>query len=211
MQAATLQTLRMRDSHHGPSNNETERKKPSQTPENNHTGTNVEHSTEVWEVTNEWTYMGHGEWALLDEGMSEEQSCKGIETEPEWIFKWWCTTDEDVRLHNEVLKGGYPNRWGARRPVTTRWNLELLEELLIDYEDKEVVEWIKFGWPVGRLPTLQEPAITNKNHKGATEHPQALRQYIHKEQAHGAIMGPFNRIPFQSKVGISPLSTRPKK
>ena len=119
--------------------------------------------------------------------------------------------DEDFRLHKEVLEKGYPNRWGARLPVNTKWNLDKFEELLEGYEDQEVVEWMRFGWPSGRLPTLPEPTITYMNHKGAEEHPQALLNYIRKEQAHGAVMGPFNRIPFPNKVGISPLSTRPKK
>ena len=58
---------------------------------------------------------------------------------------------------------------------------------------------------------MENPAISAKNHKGATDHVEALNQYIAKEQSKGAVKGPFNRIPFQSKVGISPLSTRPKK
>ena len=103
-----------------------------------------------------------------------------------------------------VLREGYPNRWGARRPVRTKWNLELLEELLEDYEDKEVVEWMRYGWPTGRLPTMEDPHITTKNHTGATDHSQALRKYIAKEKSHGAIMGPYHRIPFQDTVGISP-------
>ena len=70
---------------------------------------------------------------------------------------------------------------------------------------------MKYGWPIGRLPSLPDPEITFKNHKGATEHPEALVKYIQKESKYGAIMGPFNIIPFEDKVGISPLSTRPKK
>ena len=78
------------------------------------------------------------------------------------------------------------------------------------YPDMEIVEWLRFGWPSGRLPNMEEPTINSSNHKGATDHTEALTRYIQKEQAHGAVMGPFDRIPFKSKVGISPLSTRPK-
>ena len=110
-----------------------------------------------------------------------------------------------------MLKNGYPNRWGARIPVNTKWNLERFQELLENYEDKDVVEWLWYGWPSGRLPSMADPAITNMNHKGATDYPAALQEYIAKEHSHGAVMGPFDRIPFQTKVGISPLSTRPKR
>ena len=61
------------------------------------------------------------------------------------------------------------------------------------------------------MPSLPDPGISATNHKGATEHPRALKEYISKEHRKGAVMGPFDRIPFPSKIGISPLSTRPKK
>ena len=163
-----------------------------------------------WEGLSEWTYIGHGEWTPPEE-QPPGQGDGSLDREPEWICKWLSTVDEDIKLHQEVLDGEYPNRWGARRPVTTKWNLKRLEELLSHYEDREVVEWIRYGWPMGRLPILQDPAISNRNHKGATEYPQALEKYIDKESSHGAVMGPYKKIPFNCKVGISPLSTRPKK
>ena len=64
---------------------------------------------------------------------------------------------------------------------------------------------------MGRLPTMQGPQLNYKNHKGATDFPQALKKYIQKEQSHNAVMGPYDKIPFHNKVGISPLSTRPKR
>ena len=86
-----------------------------------------------------------------------------------------------------------------------------METLLQDYHDKEIMEGLRYGWPTGRLPTLRDPTKTFKNHKGATDHPEALKKYIDKEMSKGALMGPFSKIPFNTKVGISPISTRPKK
>ena len=86
-----------------------------------------------------------------------------------------------------------------------------MDQLLHDYHDREIVEWLRFGWPAGRLPMLSEPRKTFKNHKGATDHPAALKTYIEKEKSHDAVIGPFNHIPFSKNVGISPISTRPKK
>ena len=62
-----------------------------------------------------------------------------------------------------------------------------------------------------QTPTLPDPEISLKNHKGGTDFPEDLRKYVNKELAKGAIMGPYKKVPFKSKVGISPLSTRPKK
>ena len=80
-----------------------------------------------------------------------------------------------------------------------------------EYHDKEVVEWLRYGWPMGRLPTLPSPGWCTKNHKGANEFPEQLEKYIHKELKQEAVMGPFTKIPFKDRVGISPLSTKPKK
>ena len=114
-------------------------------------------------------------------------------------------------MANLVRKKGYPNMYGARIQVKSGWNIKRLEQLLQDYTDKEVVEGLKYGWPTGRLPTLQDPQKTFKNHRGAVEYPQALKDYVRKEKSKGAIMGPFSKIPFKDRVGISPISTRPKK
>ena len=121
------------------------------------------------------------------------------------------TENDDLMLAHRVRKGGYPNRYGARIPVHSNWNLPRLQQLLGDYEDADIVEWLRHGWPSGRLPSLPPPTNTFKNHKGATDYPQALDKYISKEKEKGAVIGPFTVIPFQHNVGISPISTRPKK
>ena len=131
--------------------------------------------------------------------------------EPKWIQQWLASNDKDVVLHDQVIAGGYPNRWGTKKPVYSRWNLEKLDKWLVNYDDREVVQWIKYGWPTGRLPTLAPPGISTKNHKGATEFPEHLRKYIMTEQRYNAVMGPYRKIPFPGMVGISPLSTRPKR
>ena len=117
----------------------------------------------------------------------------------------------DIALNRLVRERGYPNRWGAKIPIKTAWNIHLLENLLEGYPDREVVEWMKYGWPVGRLPTMEPPTLTFKNHKGATDFPESLEKYIAKEDSYNAIIGPLETIPFTHFVGISPLSTRPKK
>ena len=164
----------------------------------------------AWEAQNEWIYLGEGEWAPPEDKLPEG-NMQQLGKEPKWVYRWRCTVDEDLQLHQEVLEKGYPNRWGAQIPVKTKWNLELLQALLVNYEDREVVEWLRYGWPTGRLPSLPEPVISGRNHKGATEYPDSLQKYVKKEASKGAIMGPYDNIPFQNRVGISPLSTRPKK
>ena len=52
--------------------------------------------------------------------------------------------DDDIRLCREVQEKGYPNRWGARVQVKSRWNLQLFEQLLSEhgYEDMDIVQWL---------------------------------------------------------------------
>ena len=121
------------------------------------------------------------------------------------------TDNKDLMAWFMVRKHGYPNRYGARLPITTHWNLDEFERLLDGYKDIDIIEWMRYGWPTGRLPTMPEPTKTFKNHKGATDHPRALKKYIQKELAKGAVIGPYKCIPFNSHVGISPISTREKK
>ena len=163
-----------------------------------------------WEAQVGWTYIGHGEWSQTEE-TQEKGLALQVQQEPYWTQWWLEKNDEDINRHMQVKCNGYPNRWGARRVVPSKWNLELMETWLQDYEDKEVVQWLKYGWPTGRLPTAGPPSICGKNHKGATDFPEQLSRYIRKEMDHGAVMGPFQKIPFGDNIGISPLSTRAKK
>ena len=168
-------------------------------------------SSNPWEAQVGWCYTGHGEWTSIDRTEDKEMGQLQLQTEPRWAMEQLASQDRDIWLHQEVRKKGYPNRWGAKIPVSSTWNLELFRNLLTGYKDQEIVEWLKYGWPTGRIPTLPSPGTTAKNHKGATDYPEQLDKYIKKEAQYGAVMGPYHKIPFQDNIGISPLSTRPKK
>ena len=119
--------------------------------------------------------------------------------------------DEDIMRARLVREKGYPNMFGAKIPIKHTWDIEKLDLPLKDYHDREILVGLRYGWPTGHLPTLEDPQKTFKNHKGAQDHPEALKKYIDKEMTKNAILGPFNKIPFTDRVGISPISTRPKK
>ena len=72
-----------------------------------------------------------------------------------------------------------------------------MDSLLHDYHDKEVVEFLRYGWPANRLPSMPTPAVSFLNHKSATDHPRFVQKYLEKELALGAVMGPFENIPFE--------------
>ena len=166
---------------------------------------------ENWQPQLNWTYAGHGEWIPQELLNTNCNTKRPIKQEAKEVMEWLSHSDKDIKLHQEVVRKGYPNRWGARIPVQSNWNLELMDSLLRHYEDMEVVDWIRYGWPTGRLPTLEDSHTSSQNHKGGIDFQTDLNKYVIKELKKGAIMGPYDNIPFKSKIGISPLSTRPKK
>ena len=96
--------------------------------------------------------------------------------------------------------------------VNNTWNFTLLMQLLVNCHDQDIVNLLKYGWPIPineNLP-LEMGGI---NHKGATEYEQHIDEYIEKEISLGATIGPFEAIPFKGdvQVAISPLSTRSRK
>ena len=94
--------------------------KPSQNKNHKNTGIDNSHTTSKednsaereWHLEAEWTYIDHREWASTTEESGNDIEQIQVESEPQWIYKWRCTEDADIKLHQEVLEGGYPNRWG---------------------------------------------------------------------------------------------------
>ena len=115
------------------------------------------------------------------------------------------------QISEQVLQQGYPNVFGARIPIKTHLNLDLFEELLADYHDKVVVEFLRYGWPANCMPGAPQPTVNSVNHLSALRFPEFVGNYIKTEMEHNAVMGPFTEIPFEHGVGISPFSTHPKQ
>ena len=119
--------------------------------------------------------------------------------------------DQWVRIIELVILSGKPNKDLCKIKIIHKLNFELMENLLSEYDDKEIIMLLKYGFPIERdmnIP-LEMGGI---NHKSATEFPQHVDAYIEKEIRLGVTIGPFEKIPFNTApVAISPISTRPKK
>ena len=108
-----------------------------------------------------------------------------------------------VELHEEVKKHNLPNYLGAHIPVTSQMNIHAWESLLEGYWDKQLLECLKFGFPLGFNRTC--PLKHDKeNHKLAVEFPEHVTKCIGEEQKFGGIIGPFEKSPI--KIFIIPHS-----
>ena len=81
-------------------------------------------------------------------------------------------------------------------PVPTHWDLDLLDSLLQDNDDKIVVDFLHYGWPVsGSLFHLTDGS-SHVNHKGAPDFPDAINQYLATEQSNNTLLGLFSQNHF---------------
>ena len=87
-------------------------------------------------------------------------------------------------------------------------NICLWEKVLSEYWDKQLLELLRFGFPLdfNRQSTLKSDG---RNHASATEHPADVLAYIQEETNHKAILGPFHTDPIPN-IHFSPFMTREK-
>ena len=102
-----------------------------------------------------------------------------------------------------------PNDQQAKFPLNSGLNIQAWEHYLQHYPHRILLQYLKFGFPL----SIEDPDtlnITNiVNHISALQYPEAVRQYLDKERAHGAIIGPVDQAK-SPHFYCSPLLTRPK-
>ena len=105
-----------------------------------------------------------------------------------------------IDQHYTVKSYGVPNFWGARSPVKSQLTVAAWEEILINYRDKQLIELIRFGFP---LDFNREASLSCD----MVDH--AIDAYLAEECSHDAILGPFTENPID-KCHYYPFMTRKK-
>ena len=108
-----------------------------------------------------------------------------------------------------VRASGVPNAHGRQIPIRSNWNIPLLYQLAESTHDRNVTNFLLYGWPVNH--DGRQTSITITNHATAINHPKAVWKYILKEFGHNCLLGPYVTPPWKENVAVSPMSTRPKK
>ena len=113
------------------------------------------------------------------------------------------------KVHKFVVGSGTSNYKSARILVKTDLNLKLWAEILKDYHDPQLLDYLRFGFPlcVNYDDFQHEPSTVN--HLSATRFPDDVNIYFSTELAHNSIAGPFESVPFEN-FHVSRLLTRPK-
>ena len=130
-----------------------------------------------------------------------------------------CSTQKSVSIPSSVLvelfelvyKSGRPNFRGCRIPLPgNKFNIPLWRELLYDYPDNIVCDFLEFGFPLDFDKSVDLRTDERRNHKGAREHPEFIDQYLRNEIKRSRIAGPFNHNPLSRPIMVSPLNSVPK-
>ena len=90
-----------------------------------------------------------------------------------------------------VRASGKPNYLGVKVPVPTHWDLNLLEIFLADYENKLVVDFFRYRWPMSRSILHLRNGSAKLNHKGTLDFPDAINHYLATEHSNNTLLGPF--------------------
>lgn len=117
---------------------------------------------------------------------------------------------EFANMYSQIKSTNVPNYLGARIQVKSDLNIPQWRLALTNYHDKDLCDFLAFGWPVGYLKDSPPVAVTS-NHPSAKNSASHIRQFIDKESSFNAILGPFPCQPFEPWTRLSPLMTRPKK
>ena len=118
-------------------------------------------------------------------------------------------TADMLCIYDLVKAIGKPNFMCARVQLPSNLNFAALDKHTSDYHDRQVVDFLRYGFPISYKGPIPTP--TYNNHGSARNYPTHFRAYVDREVAEGALLGPFNDVPFKPWAQVNPLMSRPKR
>ena len=85
-----------------------------------------------------------------------------------------------------------------------------MEDLLRDYEDKKIINYLRYGFPISQFEKKGCSEIPY-NWPGVQINQSSLIKYFQMEAENEAVLGPFTSDPFDHEAFFSPLNRRDKK
>ena len=120
-----------------------------------------------------------------------------------WSVADYCSANKAIRNSN------CPNARGVRIPIPTSLNIGYLERNLVDYFDKEVIEFMKYGWPLS-VDSYNVDSVVFSNHRSALDYSGQIDKWLKKAFNKSSVIGPLEVNPFDHPCIVSPLASVPK-
>lgn len=115
-----------------------------------------------------------------------------------------------LALHNHFSANSRHNCSGNRILIpNSTFNIQAWEGYLKNYSDCQILDLIKYGFPLDIVPNYILGESSHDNHPTANQYPEDIDSYLETEIKHGAILGPFEYKPIKD-LHCSPMLTRPK-
>ena len=154
----------------------------------------------VWQKTDEGPLVDLDSFHLLHmEPLSEDDSVV-LHSLQESPAPLWVQHSEVLLRAQTILTFGTYNRFAARLPIPSVWNLGLFREWLGEYPDADdIIEFLRLGTS-SRPFNAPTPTVMVGNHQGALLHASSVDEYICKELTYGTLVRPFTSPP--SGVGL---------
>ena len=105
-------------------------------------------------------------------------------------------------------KSGKLNCNALRIPVNSDLNLQAWKKYLDWHKDERLIKYLTYGFPLGMVGLKPNQHVV-ENHFSAKAYPDAVSKFLQAEVKRGAMMGPFEELPY-SCCHMSPLMSRPK-
>ena len=154
--------------------------------------------SEIWDLLGSelWEHVDVTEYPVSGQ-LNEVEALSGV--------------NEDLALIYDVVRShGTYNFCGARIPLKHGLNINSWRNYLDCYDDKEVIEFLEFGFPINyAAPSLPLPSLCN--HASARCFPKDVAHYLDREIGYEAMAGPFDRKPFVQWFQTNELRSRGKE
>lgn len=126
------------------------------------------------------------------------------------MVKVESSTDYLLYVHKMVYCSGKPNFLGVRLPIYTKVNVNFFEQNAFGFKDDRLVDFIKYGFPVGntRLPA---PQGFTRNHSSARLFESEIDKFVKTGVEDYSIVGPLTGDEFECTPHFSPLGSVEKK
>ena len=89
----------------------------------------------------------------------------------------------------------------ARITIKSQLNVKAWQKALEGYWDRQLLELIKFGFPLDFNHACSLGQYTG-NHSSANDFPNDIEAYLEEELSYGAILGPFNKNPIKRVIAL---------